>query len=365
MTKERKVNFQNVNRKSFAISIALIIAFISSALSTSAQTRSATAAKTSAASNASTAAPLNLLPQSDLVAFVNVKRLINEAAPKAFAGDAGRLAQFNAEIDKFKTQTGIDARSFESLAVGMHYQHPSPGITTTDKVVIANGTFNASAFLAAGRLAAQGKYQEEKYNGAIIYIFNLQENVKMLGLLNMRVSQVAATTLNANTLVMGDLASVRATLDARSIQGRGNNDLIQLATRTPGAFIGFGANVPPSLTANVDLGNAEISKIIGSIRQAYGAVGTTADGFEMLTIARTEKPGDAQNLSDTLSALKQIGGMMTGQLPSDKGKLAQAALDNLQIKSEGNETTIRLELKQADISALMQVLQPKTTETSK
>ena len=41
------------------------------------------------------------------------------------------------------------------------------------------------------------------------------------------------------------------------------------------------------------------------------------------------------------------------------------ALDNLQIKSEGNETTIRLELKQVDISTLMQVLQPKTTETSK
>jgi hypothetical protein len=354
-----------VNRKSFGLLITLIIAFISSAISINAQTKRAVAAKTSAVSNASTSAPLNLLPQSDFVAFVNIKRLIDEAAPKAFAGDAGRLAQFNAEIDKFKTQTGIDPRSFETLALGMRYQHPSPNVTTTDTVVIANGNFNAGAFLSAGRLAAQGKYQEEKYKGATIYIFNLQENVKMLGLLNMKVNQVAATTLGTDTLVIGDLAGVHATLDARNAQRGSNNDLIQLATRTPSAFIGFGANVPPSLTATADFGNNEIAKTIGAIRQAYGAIGTTADGFEMLTVARTEKPDEARNLSDTLSALKMIGGGFIGQLPADKGKLAQAALDNLQIKSAGNETTIRLELKQADISTLMQVLHPMTTETSK
>jgi len=350
-----------VNRKSFALSIALFIIILSSALSSGAQTKSAATAKAAAAAQAS--APLSLLPPSDFVAFVNVKRLINEAAPKIFADSPEKLANFNAEIDKFKTQTGIDARSFESLALGMRYQHPSPGITTTDTVAIASGTFNAGALLAAAKLATQGKYQEEKYNGATIYLFNLQENVKMLGLLNMRINQLAATTLGANTLVLGDAVSVRATLDASGAQGRGNNDLIQLATRTPGAFIGFGANVPPSLTASADFGNEEITKIIGSIRQAYGAIGTTADGFEMLTVARTEKPADAQNLSDTLSTLKQVGGMMVGQLPPATGKLAQSALENLQIKSEGNEATIRLELKQADITTLMNVLQPKTNPT--
>lgn len=308
--------------------------------------------------------PMNLLPQSDFVAFVNLKRLLNEAAPKAFADNPTKLAEFNADIDKFKTQTGIDARSLENLALGMRYQHPTPGITTADTVVIANGTFNAGALLAAARLAAQGKFQEEKYNGATIYVFNLQENVKMLGLFSMKVHQVAATTLGSNTLVMGDPVSVRATLDASKTQTRGNNDLIQLATRTPNAFIGFGANVPPSLTATADFGNTEITKIISTIRQAYGAIGTTADGFEMLTVARTEKPDDAQNLSDTLAALKQVGGMMAAQLPSDKGKLAQNALNSLQIKSSGNEATIRLELKQTDISTIMGVLQPQRAATS-
>ncbi|HEV7376228.1 MAG TPA: hypothetical protein VGN95_16035 [Pyrinomonadaceae bacterium] len=344
-----------MNKKSFALFLALAVALISNAASTGAQTRQATA-------QASSAAPLNLLPPSDFLAFVNVKRLLNEAAPKVLADNPAKLAQFNAEIDKFKTQTGIDARSFESIAVGMRYQHPSPNITTTDTVVIARGTFNSGALLAAARLATQGRYQEEKYNGATLYTFKIQDQVKMLGLFNMRVGEVAATALDANTLVIGEPVSVRATLDANKAPSRVNNDLVQLAMRTPSALMGFSANVPPTLTATADFGNAEISKIIGSIRQAYGAVSTTANGFDLLTIARTEKPDQAQALSETLGALKQFGGMLVTQLPPETGKLAQSALDSLKIAAAGNETSISFELRQADISTLMRVLQPKIAE---
>jgi hypothetical protein len=351
------VNFQIVNKKSFALFLVLAVALISNAASTGAQTRQATTT-----AQASSAAPLGLLPPSDFVAFVNVKRLLNEAAPKVLADNPAKLAQFNAEIDKFKTQTGIDARSFESIAVGMRYQHPSPNITTTDTVVIARGTFNSGALLAAARLATQGRYQEEKYKGATVYLFRIQDQVKMLGLFNMRVGEVAATALDANTLVIGEPVSVRAAIDANKTPSRVNNDLVQLALRTPNALMGFSANVPPTLTATADFGNAEISKIIGSIRQAYGAVSTTANGFDLVTIARTEKPDQAQALSETLGALKQFGSMLVTQLPPKTGKLAQSTLDSLKIAAAGNETSISFELRQADISTLMRVLQPKIAE---
>lgn len=347
-----------MNKKSLALFLALMVALIST-VSINAQTKSTTASKATTTTQASNVAPLSQLPPSDFVAFVNVRRLITEAAPKVFTDNPDKLAQFNAEIDKFKTQTGIDARSFDSIALGMRYQHPTPNITTTDMVIIARGTFSSGALLAAARLATQGKYQEEKYNGATVYIFKIQNQVKMLGLFDMRVGEVAATALDANTIAIGEPVSVRATLDANKAPSRVNNDLIQLATRTPGALMGFSANVPPSLTANADFGNAEISKIIGSIRQAYGAVSTTEKGFDMLTVARTENREQAQALSQALDALKQFGGMIVGQLPAETGKLAQNALDNLKIVAAGNETSISLELQQTDISTLMRVLKAK------
>jgi len=105
-----------------------------------------------------------------------------------------------------------------------------------------------------------------------------------------------------------------------------------------------------------------MSKLIGSIRQAYGAIGTTTNGFDMLAIARTENAGQAQTLSDTLTSLKQFGGVIVGQLPAETSKLAQSALDSLRIGSTGNEASIRLELQQSDITTLMRVLKPKAVK---
>jgi hypothetical protein len=346
-----------VNKKSFALFLALSAMLMSFALTGGAQT-----ATSAALAQASSAASLNLLPPSDLVAFVSIKRLINDAAPKALAGNPAKLAEFNAAIDKLKTQTGLDARSFDSIAVGLRYQNPSPGVTTADTVVIASGTFNAGAMLAAGRLASKGKYQEQKYKDATIYTFSINDQVSIPGVMNMRVKELAVTTLGSNNLVIGELAAVRATLDANQTRGGANAGLVGLATRTPNALMGFSANVPPSLSKGVSVGNDEISKLIGSIRQAYGAVGTTANGFDLMMIARTENAGQAVSLSETLTALKQFGGMVVGQLPAETREIAQNAIDNLKIGAQGNETTIRFELQQSDITTLMRVLQPRMAD---
>lgn len=315
-----------------------------------------------ALAQASSIAPLNLLPPSDLVAFVNVKRLINDAAPKVMADNPTKLAEFNAAIDKLKMQTGLDARSFENVAVSLRYRNPSPGVTTADTVVIVSGTFNASTLIAAGRLVSKGKYQEQKYNDATIYTFSVNDQVSILGMMNMRVKELAVTTLGTNNLVIGELAAVRATLDANKTRGGSNSDLINLATRTPNSLMGFSANVPPSLSKGVNVGNDEVSKLVGSIRQAYGAVGTTTNGFELMGIARTENAGQAVSLSETLTTLKQFGAMVVGQLPAETRELAQSALDSLKIGAQGNETSIRFELQQSDITTLMRVLQPKMAE---
>jgi hypothetical protein len=347
-----------VIRKTFALAIALGLALLSFALTGSAQTKPATSPVSAAAASA-----LNRLPPSDVVAFVNVRRLITEAAPKIFADDPAKLSELNAGIDKLKTQTGVDARSFTTIAVGLRYLNPRPGITTADTVVIANGTFNAAAIVAAGRLASNGKYQEQKHNDATIYIFTVNDQVNIPGLLNMRVKELAVTVLDTNTLVLGELPAVRATLDASRLRSSGvNNELVGLATRTPNALMGFSANVPPSLSQGLKVGNDEIGKLVGSIRQAYGTIGTTATGFDMLAIARTENAGQAQSLSETLTALKQFGSVVVGQLPAETRVLAQNAIENLKIGAEGKETSIRLELQQADIMTLMRVLKPKANE---
>src|SRR4030095_9556970 len=104
-----------------------------------------------------------------------------------------------------KTQTGLDPRSFHQIALGLSYTYPQQGITKINTVAIASGTFYSGALVAARRLAANGKYVERKYEGKTIYVFSMDRQVKLLGLLNIKVSDLAITSLDGNTLALGNL----------------------------------------------------------------------------------------------------------------------------------------------------------------
>lgn len=297
--------------------------------------------------------PLTALPPSDAVILIDMKRLLTDVLPRSLAGNPSRLAQANTEIDDFKRRTGVDIRSFDRVAVGMRYLTPSAGTVKTETVAIGRGSFNAAGIIAAGRLAANGRYQEQKYRGGTIYIFRLNDQVKLLGLLNIKLRDIAVTTLDAGTLAIGDPTGVRAAFDASNGGGRVSNELVQLASRNPNAFIGFGTNLPSSVTQNLNIGNDEIARNAASVRQAYGSVSTTATGYELFTVARTEKPDQAQSLNDMLAGLKQLGSIFAARLPAAKGRLAQNALDNLKLTTQGNELQIRLAVSQEDISAVL------------
>ena len=60
------------------------------------------------------------LPASDAIAVVDVKRMLRETMPSILGGDAAKLAEANAEVDKFKTKTGVDLHSIDRVVIGIH-----------------------------------------------------------------------------------------------------------------------------------------------------------------------------------------------------------------------------------------------------
>jgi hypothetical protein len=299
--------------------------------------------------------PLLMLPESDAVAVMDIKRVLTEAMPRALAGNPAKLAEVNAEIDRFKTRTGIDLRSFERLAAGMRFNDTASAVNEERKVAIARGSFNAGAIVAAGRLASKGKYHEEKYEGKTIYTFVLEEQVRLFGMFSVRVTELAVTALDANTLAFGDPAGVRAAIDANMGRGaRVSSELVGLATRNPNAMIGFGANLPPSAAQSIEVDNEEINKTVASIRQIYGSVEMTPAGFDVLAVARTENADQAQSLNDTVTFLKQAASMLASHVSRSGGKsrLIESALKSMKVTTQGNEVQIKLVLAQTDIAAL-------------
>lgn len=295
---------------------------------------------------------LSLLPASDAVINLNVRRLFAEALPGALA-ERDKLAQVYIQIDKLKSQTGVDPRLFDQLAIGLRYTYPSAGITKVESIFLARGKFSPAAIVAAGRIAANGKFAEEKYKGATIYVFTLNEQIRLLGLYNLRVSDLAVSVLDANTLALGSPANVRVAIDAGKTGKRVSSDVLALATSDPNAIIGFGGNLSPALLKNLSLGNDMLAQDVAKIRQTSGAAGIKGANFYLSLVARTYTPAQAKDLNETVTSVLPLAPLFVGRLPEAKRKLAQSALDNLKVVAQGNELRITTEIPQVNLSAVI------------
>ena len=313
------------------------------------------AAAQTRARNTAPAAPtlMSSLPQSDAVAQVKVKQLLSEAMPRILAGNPTKLNEVNASLDRFKERTGLDPRMFQQVALGVRFTYPSEGVTKVETVALAEGTFSAAGMVAAGRVASNGKYREEKYQDKTIYIFSIDENIKLLGLFDVKIGELAAAPLNTNTLALGDPAGVRSVIDASRSRKRVNTELIALANRDPNAVIGFGSNITEQLVANLDIGNAPIGADLRTLRQVYGSVATTETDLQLFVAARAVNAEAAKNFGDTLEGLKQFGALFVGRLSGAKGVLAKSALSNMKISSAANELQIRTSVAQAEVGPLL------------
>lgn len=330
--------------RSFAVT--LVLSLVVSAIALAQRSRSASPV-------GQTPTLLSSLPPSDAVALINVNRVLDEALPKLLAENPAKLADVTSELAKFKTQTGLDPRSFDQIALGLNYKYPREGITTISTAVLARGTFNAGAIVAAGRLAANGKYAEQKYQGKTIYLFSLDQQIRLLGLWNLNVRDLAVTAVDGNTLALGNLDAVRSVIDANRTRKHANAELIALASRDPNAILGFGGNISPTLLENLSLSNDSIARELTAVRQVYGTLGMTSTDLELMLAARTVDTYSAKNLGDTVEGLKQFGALFINRLSAAKGTLARAALDNLKLTTVGNELQIRTVVAQSQVSPLM------------
>ena len=298
--------------------------------------------------------PFIYLPDSDGVLVVDVRRLMNETLPRVLADNANAIAHVNADLENFKTRTGLDPRTFDRALIGTRYTHPSPNVTKLETVAIAQGRFDVKSLAAAGREAAKGNMRGEKFRGANIMIFTINDQMKMFGLINMKVTDLAVCALNNDTLAIGSPENVRAAIVAGQTKRLRNMELKALATRDPQAVVGFASNMSRDLMANLNLGTDAIAEDVGSIRQLYGSIGSTETDVSLLVIARSETASAAKNLGDTVTGLKQLAGFMIMSMKDDeKRALAQGALSNLKITTRGNELELRTQFAAASLAAMI------------
>ncbi len=337
----------------YAPLVALVVALtVFSAPLVARTKRNTNRAATQTAAARNWAAPL---PASDGVLVADLKRLLTEAVPRALGNDAQRIAGVNADIEQFKQRTGIDARQFDTLAVGARLTNPREGVTKIDHLVaVARGKFDAAALVAAGRAAAGGKLSEQKHAGKSVYIFSINDRIKLFGLVKLRVSDLAMAVLDASTLAVGEPEAVRAAIDAQGGRGKVDSALLNTAWQ-PGALLGFAGNVPAGAFKDLDTGLPEVDKSIAAIRRFQGTVGMSGTGFQVLTILGTANAQDAQRLRGTIDAVRSVAPALLS-VAGERGQLASGAIKNMKVSAQGNDVQLRLDLAANELSAILRAL---------
>lgn len=315
---------------------------------------------------AQTAPLAALLPASDGVVTLNMRRLLSEGLPQVLPSNQQMLGKILGKLDEVKNNTGLDLRQFEQIAVGISSKKLFDKETVFEPVILARGTFNAGALLAFAKIALKGKYREEKFSGKTAYIFSAKQVIaqarpktanpkssmleKVIDKMFRGLSdELAVSAYDNNTLAIGSLVRVRETFDAKTRVGA---DVLDLVNRKPNSIMSFGLKLPNGLSQFVNMDNDEIGKNLEAIRQISGTVDVGGGNATISLIAKTLEVAQAKTLQDTLEGLQMIGKAFIGGSKGADKKVYARMIDNAKISQSGSEVMLDLQVAQSDIDIL-------------
>jgi len=326
-------------------------------------------ADTRAKKAANNAALVAMLPASDGVVVFDIKRFLDSALPQMLSGNQTMMAEVTKAIDEAREKTGIDVRQFETLAAGVTATKIGPKEYDLDSVLIARGQVNSATILAAAKLAAKGKYREEKIGERTVYIFEARDVAavhapqgtsgtagmikKALGALS---KEMAAVALDANTIAFGAVSKVKETAAGTT---KVDKEIASLLDKTTSPVATFAARVPEGMSAFLPLDNDELGKNIDSIKMLYGSMQVTAAGTNLNATARTLQAEQALSLKETLDGLQMLGKMFLGSGKRADQQVYARLIENVKFSNKGNEVSMSLAIAQTDVDFLIGLLAKK------
>jgi hypothetical protein len=370
-----------------AFSFVLILPLLAGAVSAQKRTVKRAAARTTARKTVARKraipppAPIiplaRLLPKSDAIVSFNLQKVIDNALPYLLGPKTAALSEINKTFDELKNKVGVDLREFKQAAIGVKYNFGPDNKINIEPVILAGGNFKSAAILGLLKLAGAGKYREESASGKLVYVFDLsspeaakpapspdapaaapenaQEKAKdsfeqMFSALS---KEVAVTSLDDNTLVIGTLARVQETLSGSG--GAVDRELMEATEADPGAMVSFGGNMPSGFAAMLGMDDPELSKLIDSIKSVSGSFDLTPAGAPIALSARTFTPEQAQSLGQTLTGLQMVGKSLVGTIkgsPQEKA-IYTRLVNSVKIDSAENSVRLNLVVSKSDLDTLL------------
>jgi hypothetical protein len=290
------------------------------------------------------------LPESDAVATVNMRRVVNETLPRLLTAE--QATHMQAALAKAKQVAGFDIGNIESAAVGLRLNRAAP-LSMPGILFVMRGSFNADALVSLLKVGLSGKVRDEKYGAKTLALLKMGDLVPSGGGKAPSSVEIAIVALDGSTIAAGIPDYVRAAIDAGAGKNRIKPELVQLIGREPDSLIRFAGLVPQGMFAGLlpkeSQGSGEIARLAGSIEQVYVGLNMDAQGFPLSLMLKTDKAENAHALAGFLQTLVQFG---TGV--ADKN--VKSIVEGLKITSQETEVQVRTVLPQEMVASFVRGL---------
>jgi len=309
---------------------------------------------------------VRMLPVSDGVVTVDVRRLLDEALPQILAANEPMLTKVNFEVDKIKSKTGLDLRRFDSLAIGFKTKQVSEKELDLQPVLLARGPAEAASLSEAAKLASDGETRTEKIAGRTVHIFTAQQIVdrnkpagkdsgsffdkvidKLVGSLS---GEVALVAFDENTVALGSLTRIRELLGDGPRVSQNILSMISVERDPVGSFA---VVVPDGLSRYLELEEDELGEGLDSVREMYGFLDVVPGKAIISVNAKMADPEKAETLEVMLQGFQGVlSSILKRQQGADK-KVYGRMLENLDVSRKNDRLQLKLDIPQKDIDVIV------------
>ncbi len=248
---------------------------------------------------------LNFLPDGQAVIVIDVQGVLRS--------NLFTIEKLKGLLDKAQgevTKAGFNMSDINTAAISF------AGTSFNDPTIVVTGNFNQAQLLARLREDSKVKVETVKYKGVDVHTAT-----SVASATGKKNDPMALAFYDANTIVAGNPAGVRASIETRNGERpsiTGNAKLMTGIAQNPAAPIRFALNVGPEMTKKLSSNQIPMPSF-ESVNLLFGFI-EMSKGVDLNLTARNDTAENAKSIADQLNGLL---GMVKGFLgANDDPKMA-------------------------------------------
>ena len=301
------------------------------------------------------------LPEADALIYANPQRIFSDAAPKVMApADLTKMRDGFAEVKK---AVGFDPGAIDTLVVALRFRKPSGDLKFTPPEVLAvlSGDFSSESLMTLARIYLQDRARDEKHGAKTLTVLKIEEvaaEAEKIPFLK-AYSEIAIAPLGINSLAIGNIAYVKAALDAVDGTNRINVSALNSLMRDPTALVSAAGSPLSAFAKSFGMLGTETTprdaRCESTFGNFYAALTMQGNAFLVRGAMNADNPDTAKIINGLFSSLMSEA---VGAIPD---KNAQDVLKQLTLSAKESEVVIEGTIPDKVVADL---IRPKPTEAA-